>query len=585
MKLRNKRSQGRDTSAIRRTLSIAAVLMGIIAATTACSVSDAPERTAGADSDAGTENGSETGQDGTATTAVASGECDGEGGILRVGHVPFTSVWDLHASSQGEVVEFSAPAFNGLVARDPDDPAGLEVVPDLAHEWEVSEDGLTYTFRLREGVKWHDGEDFTSADVTASFDKIMSPPENVPSPRAELFNSVDNVEAPDDYTIVFNMVAPDGGFMELLSMPWNVIYPAHILEEAGVDAYMNPGIENRIGTGPFRYTDFDVNTHLSLEANPDYFKDGLPCLDGIEFRVFQDSTATTTALIGDQLDVYRSFAGVLEPDNAAIMESRSENITVGTVSPMHLFMSLYMNTETAPYDDIRVRQAISEAIDRQAIADSVQQGATVGGLVLPGSEWELPPDELEAMPGYGPDMEARRERARELLAEAGFTEDDPVEISITTRPGFDSLDTATRIQPMLEAIGAEVTINPVDRARQGEMRADGTFGLTVNFLPLLGVDPTYLFGTFLVSDLASNQSRTSVPELDELWQSQATMTDPSERADAVDEMHKGYLEHSSLLVLSWVDGMTAWRDNVEGFFPAPQTGTWDSRHEGTWLAD
>lgn len=537
----------------------------------------------GGDSDGGDAAGAES-EDGETAAGDSSEVCGAEGGTLTVGHNPFTSDWDLHSSSQGEVVEFSAPAFNGLVARNPDDPEGLEVVPDLAREWEVSDDGETYTFHLREDVTFHDGEPFTSSDVLATFDKIMDPPENVGSARAGLFDSVEAINAPDDYTVVFELGFADGAFMELLSMPWNVIYPEHILEEQGMDIMVDPGIEHRIGTGPFQYTDFDVNSSLRLERNPDYFKEGKPCLDAIEFRVFRENVGRVTAVIGGELDVYRSFAGVLTAEDAQLIRERADDVTVANVSPMHIWMSMYFNTERSPWDDGRVRQAVSEAVDRNVIAESAEQGASVGGLVLPGSQWELSEDELEEMPGYGPDMEERRDRARELLEEAGFTEDDPLQVNIMTRPGFDSLETAQRIQAMLGEIGAEVTLDPVEHGQQAERRGTGEFDVTVNFLPLLGVDPTFLFGTILLSDQPANQMNFSSPELDELWAEQRRASDPEERKELVDEMHKLALEESPIMALAWVDGLTAFHEDVKGFAPvAPQTGTWNSRHEQTWL--
>lgn len=504
------------------------------------------------------------------------------GGTLRIGASDPPSNWDLHGSGQGRLFDFSAPAFNTLIAADPADPTGQTLVPDLAADWEVSEDGLTFTFPLRPDVLWHDGAPFTSADVLISMNKIIFPPEGMSSVRQALFDSVESIEAPDDHTVVFRLKFADAAFLEILSIAWNVIYPKHILDEFGLDAYNAASIEHRIGTGPFKFVDFELNQFVTLERNADYFKPGLPYLDGLEYRYFPpDDTARMTALLTGQIDIFGSYPGTLQGELALVAEQQS-NITV-TRSPILSPVVFYVNASRAPFDDILVRQAVSEALDRTALTAAYVDGGVVGGLVFPGSQWELPAEELEQMPGYGTDMEARRARARELLAEAGYDDANPLAITIVVVQAIDSESVGIVAAPMLEEVGIQVTFERATDERQAELRASGDFQATINFLAQTGVDPTNLFGTYLICDVPRNQSRICVPELDNLWVEQRQVAEFEQRKPIVDELHKGYLEQASFNVVTWRNGLGAWQNYVMDFTQAPAVYTSHLRMEGVWL--
>jgi peptide/nickel transport system substrate-binding protein len=504
------------------------------------------------------------------------------GGVLKVGAADPPSRWDLHASGSGRLFDFTAPVFNTLIAADPADPTGQTLVPDLATDWEVSEDGLTYTFPLRTDVLWHDGEPFTSADTLISMNKIITPPEGMGSVRQALFDSVDKVEAPDEHTIIFHLKFPDAAFLEILSIAWNVIYPKHILDEFGLDAYDSADIEHKIGTGPFKFTDFALNQYVTMERNPDYFKPGWPYLDGIEYRYFPpDDTARMTALLTGQIDIFGSYPGTLQGE-LALVADQQPNVTVSR-QPILSPVVFYVNVTQPPFDDINVRQAISEALDRDALTAAYVDGGVAGALVFPGSPWEMEPSELEQMPGYGKDMAARQARAKDLLAQSGYDESNPLAIDLLVVQAPDSESVGVVAAPMLEAVGIQVNFTRASDERQSELRASGDFGATVNFLSQTGLDPTHLFGTYLHCDVPRNQSRICVPELDELWTEQRQAPSFEERKPLVDEMHKGYLEQASFDVVTWRNGLGAWANYVKDFAQAPGVYTSHLRMEGVWL--
>lgn len=505
------------------------------------------------------------------------------GGILRIGASESPTAWDLHGTGLGFVYDILAPVYNTLITQDKLDPTGEAVAPDLAREWSVSNDGLTYTFALHDNVTWHDGMPFTSADVVASMEKIINPPEGVLSARQALFNSVESVTAPDDMTVQFQLSFPDAIFLEILAIGWNVVYPKHIMDEFGMAVLNDGDIAYQIGTGPFMLVDYQLNQYARLERNPSYFKEGLPYLDGIEFQYIPDFTARATAMLGGNLDVFASYPGNLQGEEAEILaQQRPDDITIVQI-PLLSPIVLFTNTARAPFDDVRVRQAVSEAIDRTAVTGALLEGGAVGGLALPGSRWELEPETLAGQIGYGPDMAARQARATELLAEAGYTAENPLVINLVVRPGGDSTRIGTIIQPMLEAIGATVNIQQTTQAQQAELRQTGDFEVTVNLLSQTGVDPTHLFETYLTCGVPRNQTGICLEDGDEMIAEQRRMTSFDERKPVTDALQEMYLEQAAYNVISWRNGLGAAWNHVRDFGYLPAVYTVWGRIESAWI--
>ena len=505
------------------------------------------------------------------------------GGVLRVGATESPTAWDLHGTGLGFVYDFLAPVYNTLITQDKLDPTGESVAPDLAREWNVSADGLTYTFALHDNVKWHDGNPFTSADVVASMEKIITPPEGVLSARQALFSSVESVTAPDDTTVQFQLAFPDAIFLEILAIGWNVIYPKHIMDQFGLAVLDQGDIAYQIGTGPFKLVGYQLNQYATLERNEEYFKEGLPYLDGIEFQYIPDNTAKATAMLGGNLDVYAAYSGNLQGEDSQILaQQRPDDITIVQI-PLLSPIVLYTNVRRPPFDDIRVRQAISEAIDREAVNGALIEGGVVGGLALPGSRWELPVDALATQPGYGPDMEARQANAIDLLAQAGYNSDNPLVINMIVRPSPDSARIATIIQPMLEAIGATVNIEQTTQAQQAELRQQGEFDITVNLLSQTGVDPTHLFETYLACDVPRNQMGICLPEGDEMIAEQRRLASFDERKPITDALQEMYLEQAAYNIISWRNGLGAYWNYVKDFGFQPAVYTVWGRMESVWI--
>src|SRR5881296_902158 len=322
--------------------------------------------------------------------------------------------YDGHKEGTFGVVHPLAPHYNTLLRIDPFDRTGTKVVPDLAESWTISPDGLVYTLKLRQGVRFHDGSVMTSRDVKASYDKIVLPPPQTSSYRKGQYRAVEVVEAPDPQSIRFRLKWPEASFLMTLASPYGWIYKADILAKDS-RWYEKKGI----GTGPFTFVEHVKGSHWIGKKNPGYWDKGKPYLDGFRAVFISASSAQVAAIRGERAHIqFRSFTPA-ERDN--LVQALGSKITVQE-SPWDCLSLVAMNHERKPFDDKRVRRALTLALDRYEASKNLSKIAVVrdvAGIQVPGTPWATPPSELEKLAGYGRDINAARAEARRLLKEAG----------------------------------------------------------------------------------------------------------------------------------------------------------------------
>src|SRR6266446_4131983 len=326
----------------------------------------------------------EVARQGALALAAAHGEKPRYGGkFLSVGNeeIPF---YDLHQPSLGGVYAATAPAYNCLIRTSPYDPMALDIIPELADTWDSSDGGKTITFHLHKGVKWHDGVPFSSADVQYTIARMMHPPKGMVSPRGPLFNAlIERVEAPDPDTVVVYGKGRSALLLPLFANGHNVIIPKHIAEKDPVSALKT----TVIGTGPFRLKEPPTSSLWRYERNPDYFKKDLPYLDEIEIHIITDPQALVAAVLSKRVFWQDSFPHPnVDRDLSQSVAQQNPNI-VRSSSPILGAQHLTIQTEKPPFDDLRVRQAISEAIRRASIAELGNQAGAVGTGVYPLGPW------------------------------------------------------------------------------------------------------------------------------------------------------------------------------------------------------
>ncbi len=483
------------------------------------------------------------------------------GGILRAGMQTDPVGLDPHLTTATATRNMLENVYDTLVMFN---SSGL-IVPALAESWESSDDGLTWTFELREGVTFHNGEPLTASDVVFSINRIKDP--DVASPRAGDFAVVESVEAPDDLTVVFNLSQPFSPLLAKLSFSTNVIVSEAVISEHG-DAQ-----EVVIGTGPFRFVEYIPQTRMVLERFDGYWDtdeagNPLPYLDGITFNFYPDAASRSTAIQTGNADwiEYVSAADVtlLQADpNVEIVGGLSAN-----------FRALYINTTVEPLDNHLIRQAMAHAIDEQSIIDLAlfgTGGVLATGTTIPGGNFYA----VESNPYTGRNLE----RARELLAEAGYPDGFEFELYVTSTYDF-LRDPAEVIQSNLAEVGIRAIIRTEDWSVYLPTVREGNYQTTI--LGTSGqADPDdYLFSQFHSSS-ANNTSFISDPELDALLERGRLVADQDERREIYLAAQERVLELLPYIFLFHSAQYEAIRPNVKGFEHFPNTSYLGLRT--TWL--
>jgi peptide/nickel transport system substrate-binding protein len=342
--------------------------------------------------------------------------------------------------------------YDSLLEWDKD----LAIQPALAESFEVNDDATLYTFHLRQGVQFHNGQELTANDVKYSFETALNPPE--PGIQVGFLGNIASVEAVDDYTVTIAMSKSDPTLPGVIAWTrYTPIVPAGIGDEIN---WLSEGI----GTGPYRLVEFVPNDRVVYTCNENYWNAGIPCIKDITLKVLPDEQSRVAALRSGEID-----GATLSPDVARTLESdESLQILEGLyASPKVIQFSM---VEDVPWRDVRVRQAINLAIDRQEIIDNVYGGgAQLSGAIPPGyGDWPLTEDELREL--YAPDIE----KAKALMADAGFGDGFDVTLEAIAQPR-EYTQIAEIVRERLKPLNINVTVQPLEIGTFAEHNGAGTF--------------------------------------------------------------------------------------------------------------
>jgi peptide/nickel transport system substrate-binding protein len=324
--------------------------------------------------------------------------------------------FDAHRENTFATIHSAAPFYSVLIRIDPDNPASTtDFVCDLCTELpQPSDDGRTYTFKIRDGVKFHDGTPLTAYDVMASWHKLIFPPEGVTSARQSHYMMVDEVAAPDPSTVVFRLKFATAAFLPALADPYNWIYKKEIVDR---DPHWYE--KNILGSGPFKPAAFETGQSISGVRNPDYYHSGLPYLDGFTAIYAPKQATRVDAIRSDRAAV--DFRNLPPAGRDELINALGDKIAVQE-SDLNCGNLVTPNQKKKPFDDVRVRRALTLAIDRWNGAPALVKIAvvrTVGGMAFPGSPLAATKEELQKIVGFWPDIEKSRVEAKRLLKEAG----------------------------------------------------------------------------------------------------------------------------------------------------------------------
>jgi peptide/nickel transport system substrate-binding protein len=474
---------------------------------------------------------------------AAAQETPRRGGTLIYAVNSESPTYDCIGTTSFVAVQTVGVHYSRLLRYDPQNYP--QVVPDAAESWTVSPDGLTYSFRLRENVRFHDGSVLMSEDVRASFERARKPPPGVVSVRPALLEDVAAIETPDARTVVFRLSAPNSSMPMNFAAPANCLYSAAKLREDPTWP-----IRNVMGTGPFRFKEHVKGSHWVGERFDGYFLPGRPYLDG--FRVqFMSGAPMVNALQAGQ--IHAEFRSLTPAERDKLRQALGDGIRIEE-SPWVCKIDVFFNVTRPPFDDIRVRRALSLAIDRWRGADAMSRVTTlkgVGGVLRPGYEFAIAPDELAKLPGFGRDIEAARAEARRLLKEAG---QENLKFALLNR------DVPQPFQPAAifvvdqwRQIGVQAEHQPRPLAQQKGNFSTASFDVGLDATCFDGDDPNVQLIMYLSKDKApSNFSHSTDAKLDELYERQKRAATAAERARLLREFEvRALTESYSTPVIYW----------------------------------
>ena len=379
------------------------------------------------------------------------------GGVLRMFHrdnPPSTSIHEEFSPST--VVPFM-PVFNNLVVFDPSVPQNSDksIVPDLAESWSWNDDKTELTFKLRRGVKWHDGWAFTAADVECTFNLLTGRARDKlrHNPRGSWYGNINYVHGSNDYEVTIHLNHPQPSLLTLLASGLSPIYPCHV-----------PSAQMRIkpiGTGPFKLDSFKQFDSVRLVRNPDYFKPGKPHLDGIEFHIVSSPSTAMLSFVAGRFDI--TFPWEVTIPQLRDIRRQSPRAVCETTS-MNNNTNILVNREAAPFDKPEIRRALSLALDRRAFIAANEGDGQIGGTMQPPSDgmWGLSADRLAAVPGYGPDVEKNRQEARAIMGRAGFSPEKRMRTKVQTRALSLYRNPATILVDQLREIHVDAELDVVE---------------------------------------------------------------------------------------------------------------------------
>ena len=501
-----------------------------------------------------------------ALTAASAEETPKRGGTLTY-LIPADSPpsFDGHRESTFATVHAFAPFYSLLVRINPDNPSSTtDIVCDLCTEMKASDGRRTWTFKIRQGVKFHDGSTLTADDVAASLNEIIFPPQGVLSPRVGNLMMVDKVEATDPQTVVIRLKFATEAFLPALASPFNWIYKKAILDQ---DPHWYE--KNVMGTGPFKFVKYETGQSVTGIRNPDYYDPKLPYLDGFT-AIYADKEATRVAAIRSDRAAME-FRGMPPSSRDELVNALGDQIQVQE-GDWDVGSAVTVNHEKKPFDDVRVRRALTLAVDRWGGAPPLSKIAivqTVGGLAFPGSPLAATKDELQKIAGYWPDIEKSRAEARRLLKEAGA---ENLSFELLNRNVDQPYKyVGTWLIDQWSKVGLKVTQRMVPTSVWFDNMRKGDFEVVVEAPGYGIVNPTVDIQKFLPASVdGENYARYEDKKAVELYDTLLHETDPQKQRGEMRAFETYMLDtEAHAMFVLWWHRIVPYRSYVKGWKIAP----------------
>jgi peptide/nickel transport system substrate-binding protein len=481
------------------------------------------------------------------------------GGILKIHLLDSPASMSIHEEATVVAERPVMAVFNNLVMFDQHVPQNSmdTIRPELATSWSWNEEGTELTFQLQHGVKWHDGKPFTAADVKCTWDLLTgrSSDKLRINPRKFWYINLAEVKTNGDDQVTFVLKRPQPAFIMMLASGMSPVYPCHV-----------PAAQMRqhpIGTGPFKFVEFKPNESIKLTRNPDYWKPGLPHLDGIEYTVSRNRSTIILAFIAGQYDL--TFAGsVTVPLMHDIESQRKDAICV--LPPGSVSTNLIVNFTKPPFDNPELRRAMALALDRKSFIDILTEGTGQMAAAMqppPGGQWGMPKEMLATLPGYDPDIAKNRAEAREIMQKLGYGPDHRLKVTVVTRDIPPYRDPALILIDQLKEIYIDGELQPIDTTQWYPTMFRKDYMVALNLTGTMVDDPDAMLYENYACGGVGNYNGYCNPEIDKLIDQQSMETDQEKRKHLVWEIERRLTEDVARPLIYFNKGATCWQPEVK----------------------
>jgi len=511
--------------------------------------------------------------------AIGPAGAQKQGGTLRIYHRDNPPSASLHEESTVSVTLPFMAIFNNLVLFDQTKPLNSldTVVPELGARWAWDASKTKLTFKLREGVKWHDGKPFTAKDVQCTWHAVLGKgrEEFKRNPRKVWYYNLHDVTTHGDHEATFHLRAPQPSFLLLLASGFSPVYPCHVSQR---DMRTKP-----IGTGPFKFVELQRNVAIKLVRNAEYWKPAKPHVDAIEMSIIDSRSRRILGFVAGEFDM--TFDRDITVPLIEDVRAQAPN-AVCQLSPTNVSTNLAVNSAAPPFDNPQIRKAMALALDRSIFIEILTAGkASKGAAMLPAPEgqWALPPEELAKLPGYDADVQKNQEEARNIMAGLGYGPGKPLKVKISVRNIAIYRDPAVILIDQLKNIYIEGELEPVDTTVWYAKVQRKDYSVSLNLTGVAVDDPDVNLIENYTCKSERNYTQYCNPAVDDLIFRQSKEVDLAKRKQLVWEVERKLAEDVVRPIIFHNRAATCWHPHVKGVVLHQNSIYNNWRLEDVWL--
>ena len=514
-----------------------------------------------------------------ASLAGAPAVAQKHGGTLRVTSSANPPSLSVHEEVSIVTIQKISPVFSNLIKFDPTKKTNAPeaIIPELAESWTWSADGTKLTFKLRSGVRWHDGKPFSSKDVKCTWDRLTDKEPGFfrKNPRRIWYANLNDVTVDGDSEVTFHLGRPQPSLLTMLASGMSPVYPCHVDARTMRTA--------PIGTGPFKFKEFRSNEAVRMEKNPDYWKKGFPYLDAIEMRVITNRSTRVLALQAGEVDM-TSPGDITVP----VMKDINRNAPQiqCTLGPTNVSSNVLINSAKPPFDNPKLRRVVMLGLDRQGFIDIMSHGASsISGVMqaLPEGLWGMPKAVLEKLPGYSGTLAERQAEAHKIMSELGYGPNNRLKIKVSTRDFTTYKEPAVILVDQLNKLFFDAELEIIETAIWFGRAARQDYTIAFNLSGVAIDDPDVTITENFHCKSENNFTKYCNPKVDELLEQQSAERDVEKRKQIVFEIERVLAEEIARPIISHGRSAQCWHPYVKGYIRQENSIYNQWRLEALWL--